>query len=137
MFKNGVVILKDASKNPDGSHDLHVVGSPTKEIQACIKCLSDNLPQDVKRISSHGGISPGGISAILRFQKCGWNLVGTESKKDSGKDNHYWSCSEPYIGRLKKWLDNPEHKNYWELTGEKKGDPREDTCPRVPIVERP
>ena len=130
-MENGVVILKDASKNPDGSHDLHVVGSPTEKIQECIKCLSDNLPQDVKRISSHGGISPGGINTILRLKNCGWKLVGTEFG-----ESHYWGGSEIRVDDLKKWIYKPEHKNYWIDTGKNTGNPLEDTAPNVPVMER-
>ena len=127
---NGVVIVKE-SKNNDGSHDLHVVESPKEEIQQCVDCLSDNLPQDVKRISSHGGISPGGINTILRLKNCGWKLVGTESG-----ESHYWGGGEIRVDDLKKWIDKPEHKNYWIDTGENTGDPLKDTAPNVPIMER-
>ena len=129
--EKGVVVLKDSSKNSDGSHDFHVVGSPKKEILDCIMCLTDNLPSNVNRISSHGGITPGGIHAILRLKDYGWTLVGTESGEDKG---HYWAGTTN-VDLLKKWMSNPDNKDYWEETGKNTGNILKDTGPKVPIME--
>ena len=103
----------------------------SQEIQDCIKCLTDNLPPNVNLISSHGGITPGGIHAILRLKDYGWTLVGTESGEDRG---HYWAGTTN-VELLKKWISNPDNKDYWEETGKNTEDILKDTRPKVPIMK--
>ena len=123
--QKGIVILK-------GSHDLHVVGSgfTKKELEDCMKCLTDNLPSNVKEISSHGGISPGGINVLLRLKDYGWTLAGTESG-----DDHYW-CARIDEEKFVKWISKVENEDYWEETGETTGDFLKDTRPQVPVMMR-
>jgi len=123
--QKGVVVLK-------GSHDLHVVGSgfTKKELEDCMKCLADNLPSNVKEISSHGGISPGGINVLLRLKDYGWTLTGTETG-----DDHYW-CAEIDEEKFVSWISKAENEDYWEETGETTGDFLKDTRPKVPVMKR-
>lgn len=121
----GVVVLK-------GSHDLHVVGTgfTKNELEDCMKCLTENLPPNVKQISSRGGISPGGINVLLRLKDYGWTLSGTESG-----DDHYW-CAEIDPDKFVGWISKVENEDYWEETGEATGDFLKDTRPKVPVMKR-
>lgn len=114
---------------------LHVLGTgfSKEELDGIMEYIAKKAPEDVKRISTEGGITPGGLNVLNRLARFGWTL---ENMIDD-EEKHYWSAKlDPE--KLKAWMKKGNNRKFIGVKNgvEKIEDPVEDTYLIVPEFAR-
>ncbi len=90
-----------------------------------------NLTDSGDIISTEGGITPGGISCLKRFQMFGFDIIGTNSGQ-----NVYWASNRLLdSNKWKKWISSAD-KNDYIIIDKNKPITIENTRPVVKILRK-
>lgn len=130
-----IVLLKSTHKNI--SYEIHIEnesGWPITQNEKDIlfRALYDSLEKgDV--ITSFGGCTPGGLSAMQNLvKKYGFTKIGEYSG-----EHIYWSSPRLVdCNNFNKWINNPEHKNMFTVKKPSEPLTMENTKPVIWIVRK-
>ncbi|MBO7481147.1 MAG: leucine-rich repeat domain-containing protein [Bacteroidales bacterium] len=114
--KKSLVIVPDQDKFYN-LHDNNETSKPytNEELDRLMRSIADYI-QVGEKLTTLGGVTPGGLNLVKRFAKYGFDKIGEYcgydlqwsnvfSPKDNAMDDE----------KFAKWLNNPDHKNDFKI----------------------
>jgi len=130
----------------DNYNYLHV-GNETsepfaeEELDRLIRSVADYM-QVGEKLTTRGGVTPGGLNLIKRFANYGFDKVDEYCDEFTlmwSGDALCKECKVPFIldyEKFAEWLNNPAHKNDFKILKDDAKLSEKNTCPIVWVLEK-
>lgn len=102
-----------------------------EEKDILFKALANNIKKGAV-ITTEGGVTPGGISALKKLENYGFKIIG----KHSGKSVYWASDRLLDKDKLNKWLNEPNHKSDFKIIDNTKPISKDNVKPVVAILKK-
>ena len=112
-----------------------------EELDRLIRSVADYM-QIGEKLTTRGGVTPGGLNLIKRFANYGFDKVDEYCDEFTlmwSGDALCKECKVPFIFDYEKfaeWLNNPAHKNDFKILKDKAKLNEKNTCPIVWVLEK-